>query len=97
MSHLKINRDFTLDGVSYVGGNVVLEKGFPAGSVEGCKRVGHVSTATPPEIKESEAAQVALAEAEAKARAEARAKSEAEAKARAKSEKAEKEKAEKEK
>ena len=85
MSHLKINRDFTLDGVSYVGGNVVLEKGFPAGSVEGCKRVGHVSNATLPEIKESEAAQVALA------------KSEAEAKARAKSEKAEKEKAEKEK
>ena len=49
MSLLKINRDFTLEGVSYVGGDVVLEKDFPPGSVEGCKRIGHVSPVAPPE------------------------------------------------
>ncbi len=94
MSHLKINRDFTLEGVSYVGGDVVLEKDFPKGSVEGCKRVGHICEARPEEIEESKNYQVALAVSQKEAKA--RAKSEAAEKEAAEKEAAEKEAAEKE-
>lgn len=48
MTHVRFERDVTVDGRPFSGGHVVSAADVPAGYLESCLRVGHCVPCDPP-------------------------------------------------